>query len=165
VKKGYLYRLYRAGRWLAATHPDVTSPHQWTSAIAVEYVATVQQMRVGEFGSPDWRPNTRRDPLDKIEPRELGASTREHLITTLCVFFRDLHDEPHNVPRRFDPARVFRVPRAIRTLLGPNPRDLNPALWAKLVYAALNISDVDLPRGSTGGLLYPLELVRAVAAV
>src|SRR5205823_3527592 len=27
VKKSYLYRLFRAGRWLAQYHPDVTSPH------------------------------------------------------------------------------------------------------------------------------------------
>lgn len=55
VKKSHLYRLFRAGRWLAATHPDVTSPLGWTSKLAAEYVAAVEQMKTGDFGSPDYR--------------------------------------------------------------------------------------------------------------
>jgi integrase len=161
VKKSYLYRLFRAGRWLAEYHPDITLPHQWTSVLAAEYVAAVDQMQTGDFGSPDYRAKKMRG----VTPQPLAAPTKEKLIVTMRVFFDDLYEEPHNVPRRFDPGRAFRTPRTILRQLAPNPRDLNPVLWAKLVYAAMNITEEDLPRGSTGGLLYPLEFVRAVAVV
>jgi integrase len=161
VKKAYLYRLFRAGRWLAKSHPDVTIPHQWTAKVAAEYVAAVDEMQTGDFSSAKYREKK----LKGMTVQPLGASTKEHLIVALRVFFADLHEEPHNVPRRFDPSRAFRTPRNILKQIGPNPRDLNPLLWAKLVHAALNLTEEDLPRGSTGGLLYPLEFVRAVAAV
>ncbi len=161
VKKSYLYRLFRAGRWLAEYYPNVTSPHQWTSKLAAEYVTVVDQMQTGDFGSPDYREKKMRG----VTPQSLAAPTKEKLIVALRVFFDDLYEEPHNVPRRFDPTRALRTPQAILKQLGPNPRDLNPVLWAKIVHAALNLAEEDLPRGSTGGLLYPLELVRAVAVV
>ena len=161
VKKAYLYRLYRAGRWLAANHPDVTSPLGWTSKLAAEYVAAVEQMQTGDFGSAEYR----NKKMKGITPHPLAAATKEHLIVAVRVFFTDIYDEPHNVPRRFDPGRALRTPSTISRQLGPNPRDLNPVVWAKIVHAALTLTEEDLPRGSTGGLLYPLEFVRAVAGV
>jgi len=161
VKKSYLYRLFRAGRWLAEYYPDVTNPHQWTSKLAAEYVTVVDHMQTGDFSSSDYREKKMRG----VTPQPLAAPTKEKLIVALRVFFDDLYEEPHNVPRRFDPARALRTPQTILKQLGPNPRDLNPVLWAKIVHAALNLAEEDLPRGATGGLLYPLELVRAVAAV
>ncbi len=81
------------------------------------------------------------------------------------AFFRDMQEAPHDVPRRFDPVRAFGTPRTIRNQLGPKPRDLDPRLWAKLVHAALNLTEADLPRTKPGALHYPFAFVRAVAVV
>ena len=95
----------------------------------------------------------------------LSANTKEKQLVAMRTFFREIQDEPHNVPRRFDPMRAFRTPKTIKNQIGPNPRDLDPFLWAKMVHAALNLTQNDLPRGSKGVIQYPLELVRAVAVV
>ena len=49
VKRQYFHILLRTGRWLAELHPEVTSPRQWSSLLAAEYVAAVTHMKVGEF--------------------------------------------------------------------------------------------------------------------
>ncbi len=49
VKRQYLHILLRTGRWLAAFHPEVTSPQQWTSSLAAEYVAAVIHLNAGDF--------------------------------------------------------------------------------------------------------------------
>jgi hypothetical protein len=49
VKRQYLHMLFRTGRWLAEFHPEVTSPRQWTSSLAAEYVAAVIHLNAGDF--------------------------------------------------------------------------------------------------------------------
>jgi integrase len=95
----------------------------------------------------------------------LSANAKERQLVAIRTFFRELQDDPHNVPQRFDPLRAFRTPNTIKQQIGPDPRDLDPYRWAKLVHAALNLTQEDLPRGSKGVIQYPLELVRAVAVV
>jgi len=95
----------------------------------------------------------------------LSANAKERQLVAMRTFFREIQDDPHNVPQRFDPLRAFRTPNTIKKQIGPNPRDLDPYRWAKLVHAALNLTQEDLPRGSKGVIQYPLELVRAVAVV
>src|SRR5262249_8778285 len=46
----------------------------------------------------------------------------------------------------------------------PNPRVIADDIWAKLLWAGLNLVPSDLP-ANTGGQFYPLELVRALAVV
>lgn len=160
VKWRYVGKLFQTGRWLTQTHPEVTSPHQWTAKLAAEYVAAVDQMKVGDFGIPEY--------CTKLKGRvgtPLSARTKDQQLAVMRAFFRDMQEAPHDVPRRFDPVRAFGTPRTIRDQLGPNPRDLDPLLWAKLVHAALNLTEADLPRSKPGALHYPLALVRAVAAV
>ena len=48
-----------------------------------------------------------------------------------------------------------------RTLLGPNPRVIADDVWAKLLWAGLNLTAADLPT-TKAGPFYPIELVRAV---
>jgi integrase len=160
VKRQYLHILLRAGRWLADLYPEVTGPELWTSKLAAEYVATVAQMKAGDFCTPAYRSRMK----EKIG-LPLSANTKEKQLVAMRTFFREIQDEPHNVPRRFDPMRAFRTPKTIKNQIGPNPRDLDPFLWAKMVHAALNLTQDDLPRGSKGVIQYPLELVRAVAVV
>jgi integrase len=160
VKRQYLHLLLRAGRWLAELHPEVTSPHQWTAKLAAEYVAVVCQMKAGDFS-----PAGSRSRMKERVGTPLSAGTKEKQLVAMRTFFREIQDEPHNVPRRFDPMRAFRTPHTIKKHIGPNPRDLDPFLWAKLVHAALNLTQKDLPQGSKGVIQYPLALVRAVAVV
>ena len=54
VKWRYVGKLFQTGRWLKQKHPEVTSPHQWTSQLAAEYVAAIDQMKVGDFGIPEY---------------------------------------------------------------------------------------------------------------
>lgn len=160
IRWRYVGKLFQTGRWLAHTHPEVTSPHQWTSLLAAEYVAAVDQMNVGDFGIPEYCAK-----LKGKRGTPLRAATKDQHLAVMRAFFRDMQEAPHDVPRRFDPVRAFGTPRSIRNQLGPNPRDLDPLLWAKLVHAALNLTEADLPRTKQGALHYPLALVRAVAVV
>jgi hypothetical protein len=36
IKWRYVGKLFQTGRWLKQVHPEVTSPHQWTSLLAAE---------------------------------------------------------------------------------------------------------------------------------
>ncbi|MFB7337787.1 hypothetical protein ACFC00_40270 [Streptomyces adustus] len=41
--------LAKIGRWLAAEHPEVTEPGQWTRQTCASWVAAVDRMSVGDF--------------------------------------------------------------------------------------------------------------------
>jgi len=160
IKWRYVGKLFQTGRWLKQQHPEVTSPGQWTSKLAAEYVAAVDHMNVGDFCIPEYGAKLK----GKGGPA-LTAATKDQQLGVMRAFFRDMQEAPHDVPRRFDPVRAFGTPRTIRNHLGPNPRDLDPLLWAKLVHAALSLTEADLSHTKYGALHYPLALVRAVAAV
>ncbi len=92
---------------------------------------------------------------------------REHRpLWSLRTFFRDIQ-EWEWIERRFDPHRAFALPRSISALIGPDPRVISDEVWAKLMWAGLNLTTSDLPRHGhprgNGKPWYPLELVRAVA--
>ena len=82
------------------------------------------------------------------------------------TFFCDLQ-EWEWIERRFDPYRAFALPTSIKALLGPDPRVIADEIWAKLMWAGLNLHREDLPTARSTGAerapWYPLELVRAVA--
>ncbi len=153
TKGGYLGTLFKAGRWLASLHPEITSPHQWTYQIAAEWVQVVDTMKVGDWASEE---QAQAKSLGKpISPR----SKVQHL-AALKTFFRDLQEEPFHLPRTFNPYHSFRIPQAISRLIGPDPRDIDARWWAMLVQAALDLTEADLPRTNRG---YPLPLVRTLA--
>jgi hypothetical protein len=64
--------------------------------------------------------------------------------------------------------RHLTAPRSLVGLIGPNPRVIADDIWAKLVWAGLNITAEDLPyKGPTrpSGLhysAYPIEMCRAL---
>ena len=60
------------------------------------------------------------------------------------TFFRDLQ-EWEWIPRRFDPATALRTPRSVKALTGPDPRVIADDIWAKLLWAGLNLTAEDLP--------------------
>ena len=39
----------KAGRWLAAEHPEITEPGQWTRQTCAAWVAAVDRMNIGEY--------------------------------------------------------------------------------------------------------------------
>jgi hypothetical protein len=68
------------------------------------------------------------------------------------------------IPRRFDPARALATPRSIRALIGPDPRVIADDVWAKLLWAGLNLEHGDV-YASPAGRKHPVELLRPLALV
>jgi integrase len=85
-------------------------------------------------------------------------------------FFLDLQ-EWGLIPRRFDPRRCLRTPKTMLALLGPKPRPLDDDIWAKLLWAGLNLTIDDLPvscfqeKNGPRAAWYPVEIVRALTIV
>jgi hypothetical protein len=144
----------KVGRWLAAEHPEAEDPTLWTRQICAAWVASLDRMNVGDFVQ---RTVGVRDRIGK----PLAAATKATVLTATGTFFRDCQ-EWEWLPRRFDPQRAQATPRSIAALLGPNPRVISDDIWAKLLWAGLNLEPPDLPDGSLAGQFYPIELVRAV---
>ncbi len=148
-------RLLRLGRWLGLTHPEAADPAVWTRELCAEAVAAVDRMHVGQYAQ-------RHDCLGDRVGRPLSASAKENYLTTLRQFFRDLQEWGW-IPTRFTPTRTFATPRSVRAVLGPNPRVLADDVWAKLLWAGLNLAEPDLALLHDGGIFYPLAFVRALA--
>lgn len=157
-RAGYFRVLLRTGRWLGQMHPEVERPNQWTREVAAAYVAAVDRATVGQWGQP-----ASVDPA--LIGKPLAPRTKEAYLTVVRVFFRDLQEWGW-IPRRFDPRRSFAAPRAVRALIGPDPRVITDDLWAKLLWAGLNLTPDDL-RALRSGVrgAYPPSMVRALALV
>ena len=153
-------RLRVVGRWLKSKHPEVSRPDQWTRQLAAEYVAATGVLRVGEFVDDHQR---------SYPDRLLSISSRLGHLSSLRCFFTDLLLW-ELVPRRFDPRLTFRFSRSLALLRSPNPRIIAEDVWAKLLWAGLNLEQTDLPlsRNALGQAAlpwYPLVMMRALAIV
>jgi integrase len=154
-RKAY-YFLLNVGRWLAQTHSNIPSPADWTRELAAEAVAVTCQWRAG-----DWCSET--PSHIKNKGNALAASTCAERLSMLRTFFRDLQ-EWELIPRRFDPMRSLITPKSLLAKIGPNPRTISDDVWAKLVWAGLNLTADDLPKHRYGGRhRYPVELCKALA--
>ncbi|MEY9932447.1 integrase [Catenulispora sp. GP43] len=143
----------KAGRWLAAEHPDVVGPADWTRQTCASWVAAIDRMTVGE--------HVERVPAGRAgEP--VKPKTKAGYLRMTRTFFRDLQ-EWEWIPRRFDPRTALATPRSIKALTGPDPRVIADDVWAKLLWAGLNLETGDLALSAGRG--YPLELVRAITLV
>jgi integrase len=157
------HTLCKTGRWLAHTHSDILSPADWTRELAAEYVAVVDRMKIGE-----WTHAETLCPKKIGQPH--GAGSKVSMLNALRCFFQDCQEWGW-VKRNFDPRRSFATPRSIRALIKPNPKVIAADTWAKLLWAGLNLTVDDLPKGphdQTGkdrGPCYPLEMARALALV
>ncbi len=157
------YLLLKTGRWLQQVHPEVTSPAQWTREMAAEFVAAVDRMKIG-----DWTQAT------KVFAQKIGnplsARAKDGQLAIMRLFFRDCQEWDW-IPRRFDPRRCFATPRSVRALIAPDPRVIADDLWAKLVWAGLNLAPEDLPTSqyrlepvkNHRTSWYPLKMMRAMA--
>lgn len=151
--------LFKCGRWLAKVHPECSSPKAWTREIAADWVPTVSRMKIGDWMQADHKYHRQRIG------KPLGASTKGTHLSSLSAFFRDCQ-EWEWIPRRFDPRRCFAIARSIRALLAPNPRIIADDVWAKLLWAGVNLAASDLPvKPRQKCHYYPLEMVKAVTIV
>ncbi|MGW3734856.1 tyrosine-type recombinase/integrase [Streptomyces sp. NPDC005148] len=145
--------LLKAGRWIADQQPEAADPAAWTRQTCAAWIAAVDRMRIGDYV-------LRTSSFQERLGQPLQAESKAGLIRAVRVFFRDIQDWDL-LPRRFDPQRALVLPRSINALIGPRPRVIADDVWAKLLWAGLNLETHDFPRGKAG-LKYPLELVRAV---
>lgn len=143
----------KAGRWLALEHPEITEPGQWTRATCAAWVAAVDRMHVGDYVQ-------RQQTLGTRAGAAISPSTKAHILMATRTFFRDCQ-EWEWINRRFDPTRALAAPHSVRALLGTNPRVIADEVWAKLLWAGLNLEPDDLPSNGRA-LPYPIEFVRAV---
>jgi integrase len=154
------YLLLKVGRWLNAHHPEVRSPADFTYEIALEFTAHVMDMNVGE-----WISAGRRSHLpDARIGQPLRPNAKARLLKCLRAFLRDCQEWGW-IPIRLNPSRALQAPRSLRNLIGPDPRVVQREQWAKLLWAAMNLEADDLPTTGSKVLIYPLEMVRAIAVV
>jgi integrase len=153
------YGVLKAGRWLVREHPSVRTPDGWTRDLAIAYVAAVNQGIVGDLVTS----NVRR------RGAPLLATSKAWLLAAMRRFFIDCQ-EWEWCPVRFDPTRTLATPRSVKALIAPNPRVLADDVWAKLLWAGLNLQAADLPtpppafgQAGHGVPMYPLALVKATA--
>jgi len=146
--------LYKTGRWLAAMHPEIVSPAQWTRELAAEYVAAVARLRVGDYTARKMNASRVGQPL---APRSMATE-----LSALRTLFWDCQEWGW-ITRRFDPGRSLALPRAIKARISRKPRVIDDAVWARLLWAGLQLGSEDLPGSQSG--TYPMECVRALALV
>ncbi len=144
-------QLMRIGRWLAAEHPDVYEPGQWTRQTCAAALAAIDRMRIGQYAA---HPEAVGDRVG----RPLSPRGKRGYLSALRMFFHDCKEWGW-IPRRFDPGRALATPRSITAQIGPDPRVIADDVWAKLLWAGPNLGEGDLPARNH----YPLELVRALA--
>ena len=122
----------KAGRWVTEIHPELASPDLWTRDTAATYVAAVCRMTIGDWSIQVNHAAERGKPLT---PRSICS----HLMA-LRAFFSDCH-EWEWFARRFDPNRSLQLPVSVKSLIGPDPRIVADDVWAKLVWAGLNLEE------------------------
>ena len=154
----YYVILLKAGRWATSRHPACANPKNWTREIAAEWVATVCRMQIG-----DWTQRT--DGAVKRAGQPLSAKARAHHLSSVSAFFRDCQ-EWEWIPRRFDPRRSFGAPSSLRALIGPKPRVIADDVWAKLLWAGINLTEADFGSAPhVNEYYYPLAMIKALAVV
>jgi hypothetical protein len=159
---GYLYRIFQAGRWFAQTYPNLKGPSDWTREICAEYVAAVDRGRVGDWSAPI-------GGAASFQGKPLAASTKASDLRAMKVFLEDCQEWGW-IKRHFSPQHALATPRSVRTMIGINPRVIDDATWAKLVWAGLNLTSEDLLKPIQGRgqdrdnwRHYPPEMIRALA--
>jgi len=161
ARQGVYYTLLETGRWLFKAHPEVHCPDDWTREIGLAYVATVNTLVVGELNTPMAHQGCH-------QGTPISAHSKSRLLAALRTFFRDCQEWGW-ADRHFDPRRLLATPRSVTALISPNPRVIADDLWARLLWAGMNITAEDLLRSrgfgdaSRATPVYPLAMVRALA--
>ena len=139
TRRRVFHLLCKTGRWLAHTHPEILTPADWTRELAAEYVAVIDRMKIGEWTH-----------AETLRPKKIGQphgpGSKVSMLNALRCFFQDCQEWGW-IKRNFDSRRSFATPRSIRALIKPNPKVIEADTWAKLLWAGLNLTVDDLPKG------------------
>ncbi len=159
TRRGAYFQILKVGRWLTCKHPEINTPEQWTRELAIEFISEVDRMKIGDYVE-----NTKQ--ISQKIGKPLTPRAKRNIIGALRRFIRDCQ-EWEWIPRHFSPGRVLATPRSIQALIKPNPRVIADDIWAKLLWAGLNLTEQDLPcsyykSGRNRGFWYPLEMIQAV---
>jgi len=164
LRRADYYFVLAVGRWLAAEHPTITSPEQWDRNLAVQCLTMITNMKCGDWRAPGVAPWGWR----RHYGRPLRPATKMQNYTAMRTFFADLQ-EWGVIPPRFDPYRSFSPPRSVKALIGAAPRVIADDVWAKLLWAGLNLTPEDFARGKKRNgeihTFHPIEMTRAVTLV
>ena len=155
--KSCWYALLKCGRWLADCHPTCMSPADWTRETAIAWVTAACRMKVGEWANPG---SMYRDRQGKL----MKPAARANILGHIRIFFQDLQEWGW-IAVRFSPGRVFRAPRSLTSMVGPEPRVVAEDIWCKLLNAGQNLQESDLPNCVAYPYFYPLEMVRALSVL
>ena len=149
------YDALKVGRWLTHKYPEIKSPEQWTRQLAIKFVADVDRMKIGDYVE------NINQACDK-QGKPLTPVTKSGFLSGVRRFFKDCQ-EWEWIPRKFSPERALATPRSITALIKPNPRVIADDIWAKLLWAGLNLTEEDLPLTALArDYIYPLSMVQAI---
>ena len=144
----------------------MTCPQDWDRDTALAVTAAITRVNVGEWSSPSYR-----HPANVVKKmgRLLSASSRDKMIAALRCFFQD-GQEWEWFPRRWNPAQVLVSPFSVVARSNTLPRTIASDVWAKLLFAGLNLDLDDLPASGLSTpqkreVHYPLEMVQAISIV
>ena len=156
-----VYRLFQIGRWMAREHPHLNGPGDWDRELAAAFVASVDRATVGGWSTAAGANKARIG-------QPFAPASKEAMLRAARTFFADCREWGW-CDTRFQSDRELATPRAVRVLIGPDPRVIAADIWAKLIWAGLNLAESDLPQGGPSGgatgRFYPLAMVRALAVV
>jgi len=158
---GSLYRLFNVGRWLAQSGYG-SEPADWNREVAAAYVAAIDRSTIGQWSTGAATPASRIGQPFK-------PASKASALTAIRQFFRDCQEWGW-IPIRFNPYEALATPRSVRCLIGPDPRIIQDDVWAKLMWAGLNLTDRDLskpddPEARGDGHFYPATMVRALVLI
>lgn len=158
TRKSAFFHLLKVGRWLYKTHPEVVSPADWTRDTVTAALAMIHHLHVGDYVSSTVYLNPQRVGQPMLPQSKKG------MLSALSLFFRDCQNWEW-MPVRFNAARCFAIPRSLNRLIGPSPRVIADDIWAKLLWAGMNLTEQDLPLIHIRHHVYPLEFFRAIAVM
>jgi hypothetical protein len=81
------YPLLKVGRWLKVAHPEVSSPAEWTYELAGEFVAVVNDMKVG-----DWSDQITLDRIEQQGGQPMLPNSKVNMLRGVRTFFRDCQE-------------------------------------------------------------------------
>jgi len=143
-RKGRRNQMLRMGRWLAAEHPEVQEPSQWTRELCAAWVAAVDRLRIGDYTQND-------DSLQHRIGEPLMPRTKSGLLAGARQIFRDCQEWGWIV-RRFDPIRAIPIPRKMLMQRKPSPRG-NRSGCENLTLAIISPRGVPCRHGNTACII------------